>query len=363
MQNSKTVLTVVKIEENFDNPKAPMAKLHVDTGLFMIEVPIWNNKNGDNHGIYPPYCTLPFNYTYQRSYYDKRSGQEKQATEVGYHVHIRPQGEESTLESKNLWENIRGALVAGYLEYKDLYDMYLERHKKRRKSNKNQFSSRGCDNCRYHEMVLEATEGDSGKTENHYRHVCALTEDTLDDDLVKFYKNDQLEDKGLEAKKSKSTKVVKNPMQESNYRIKTYSSERIKDNHLRDEGNGCLWHTFFMNTGGKGDFYAERVNPFLPINEDKEYSLPYGIIIDFAPAFITKEQAEKEHKEAKKEISQSKSNEKSERKGEITFEMVMKREELDDELAYKLARMMGKSQGLEGKELEEYAKAYVALSA
>jgi hypothetical protein len=332
MQRKLMVLTVSDIVTEFDNPKAPLAKLLVDINdNLRMEVPIWGNNFGDKYGTYPPYAILPFQYTYDSKY--TKGKEEKTTKRVAYHMDIRPQGEENTLESNNLWENIRVALVSGYLRIVGDYDTYFQRHTNRLKDNDN-FTYRGCDNCRFHE-IRQTDESNNNVKQNDYEHFCALTEERIDEN------DENVEDDREETKEDKRNDL----------RIKTYSQERIRENKLRDAAQGCPYHRFFSNfSGGKGDFFAEITTPILPMQEeDKEFFLPYGIVIDFVPAFL------------KYDADQKETDQISEEEISITKELMELREGLDEEKAKKIAMFHASSNNYSKEQTERFIDAFVAL--
>lgn len=338
------IITVVDVITGFDNPKAPLAKLIVDLNEnFRMQVPIWKNGNGDEHGEYPPYAILPFQYTYEYKYNDE-NGTENTRKNVGYHLDIRPYGEEDSLESANLWENIKSALVAGYLVYTGQYNKYFQEHKKRLKSNSN-YSYRGCDNCRFRTMKEVTEERDTGFSQSRWRNVCALTRDTLDDDYFKL--ENTPEETGHDHEKG--TIAVKHLSQDADYKHRVYKKETLKRNALRDEGNGCWWHRYFSTLqDGKG-FFSERTAPFLPIDREEYcYHLPYDIVVDFAPVFIKKEEEDNIVGEVGETYTFNK-------------ELLDMRAELNDKMAEKIARLYAIEKGFDEEQTRRFAKAYVEL--
>lgn len=362
LKGEAEVFTVKKIIEQKPSNKSLRHKMIVEMGLgspFRMEVSVLN-PNGVNKDTGEKYdylkVALPFERTWKKPFKAK-DGSKGEKTVYEYDMDICRSGEEGYYDKKNTWENIKGALLSGYMRYMGVYKMEYKRLTAEKKEKmKTKKYDKSCENCRWHFSEEVADETESGVTKSFWRHKCALTGETVDDTAHEFFEQDRKEDKGALQKGAKAVRVNKHGHMEAELKPKTRSTRYIKENALYDFGKECPFHLFKTNFNGYiDDWYIERPLGLMPtakeVFEDEEgefeFMLPDGIIVDFDEVEYVPFNAPAE-----------------EEKKDIEIPLAMKENRIlfkDDDVAEEVARAHCKKENLSPEDTKVFVEKYLAL--
>lgn len=229
-----------------------------DNSLDMVPVKIFYNEkwgyNAQHLGNEKGWINLPVSESLKDDFYVKKS---------------------------NVRERESIALYAYLLKTNNL-SQYLKEIKEERKENQN-YIHRHCSNCRFQEIK-------EPKPENieivDKRYFCRKTGDTIDDKWLEIQKENQVTDKGLVHKKSKSTydkeHPVNNPINPGVGRAERKSAKEFLENQ------NCEEHSYKAYKKG-GEWKEGKILPSFEVNEDKEVQLylkttdkPALLVVDFS---------------------------------------------------------------------------------